>query len=169
MLYTLDLKKREFYASIFVVCIGGLTVIAASIRYGLILNTILTNNATLENVKQSLLWTRVEVGLSLLAACLPVFRVFLRRHKDVAGVYSTDSGHVGSHMRSRRFTMQSKHQTFDDHQSATEMENFRSDQDPNGSGGINVQTEFRVDVESTASASDSVRELWPEPTKPEKL
>ncbi|KAL7271096.1 hypothetical protein RUND412_006170 [Rhizina undulata] len=77
--YTLQLRNRELLGAIFVLIVGTCTVVTASIRFAVIYGSIKQSQASYRNTKKMLFWTNVEMGMAMLAVCLPAFRVLLRK------------------------------------------------------------------------------------------
>jgi len=79
MVHGVWLSRQERIALIFVMMIGGLVILVSIIRLRMIVDKSHKADMTWDGVLRAIFWM-IEMNLAIICACLPVGKVFLRKH-----------------------------------------------------------------------------------------
>jgi hypothetical protein len=82
LLRSLMLGKREYLAIAFVVFLGSVCIVSAAVRFVGYYSIMITKNMMTISVDGLILWSNVDIAVSLIAVCLPAFRVLLRKGRN---------------------------------------------------------------------------------------
>jgi len=157
---SLKIRNRALYASIFLLLIGSCTAVMGAVRYAVIWQFIKASQESINNLKNVFTWTTVEIRLAILAACLPAFRVFLRRQ----GIVSVQRANKPSNLS---YSAGGK-STFTASHSNTRHSGILEDFAP-PKGSIRIRNDVEIELESRPSegsnqgSQQSLETLWPPP------